>query len=1085
MPNGDKDYKNLEWWEKQYPGRGAELYQKYLERVKYYQQAPAQPHPQAPVATQPQAPALPERRELPQWLQGRVTEDREPIQVEDQDTGDIRTLTIDRTNRVYDEQNRLVAEFDPKTGEFSEPPWALYPEDVLRPVAKGLEWALSPIAMLGQTFQLETKPETLLSEEKASLYKQRWDMLQKYREGEITKEEYENFLEKIRPPISSLLPGGEIHEKYRQLSIGEQLFAEAPAWIALGSLPSAGGIRGVLAPAAVGGGPRTILPKVVRAALKPVAVAEEAPAQLISKLKPKPLIAEDPTVVKLTGLIEGAKPARVETEALRHAELQKRVARAAGILERGEGEAAFKAARAPLKGELPKAVFEPPTAGLVPEDVAHLYNLINKSEMRFFTKFNTAEALQKLLSGQIPTQSELVLLEDMFGSRLVKAVLAKRPLSVRAWETTLDVINLPKANLASVDLSAPLRQGFFLAGQFPKQWAGAFKPMLRAIRGEKATQAIAEGIERNRFYSLAMDAQLYQAPISGLKAAPRIAMREEAFMTRFTKYFPWIKVSERTYLTYLNKFRMDSFAKVAAGWEGVPGITMKTYRQLATLINWGTGRGPIGNLKSQVPLLNSVFFAIRLQTSRVALLPPFGYMKFTEPAVRKIYTQSLIKTWGSVATILGLLKLSGVASVEVNPKSTDFGKIRIGNTRIDPWGGFQPYFRVISQLIMGQRKTTTGRIQDVSRMETLERFWRTKQAPVFALINDIIKGETFIGHELSLEPKSVLEQAYNRLTPLFIQDLVDATREEGLVGGFVASPGFWGMGIISYPGSLDWLENHVKDVPQEMLMGWQRNMAETGIALTYKDLNQLQRNWLRRYREELGEEEERRGTSTSFYGAQSETYEELTTEYHTKLEELTGNVVAGKLAIDDYIIQSEHLRNEYFGPAARIWREKMREKLEPLLHKSLEKWHDEEIKPEDKAYEEYMEIRANPPMVHGKPDWDTWVAQLDGFLMTKEPEVRDYIAQRRLDWINNLPPNAQKVQRLIVECETGIDGYYSLPEGKARTIYSDAFPEVFIKLFILGRITRMPKTQELASGINALYHQYMGVAYPWELKIEE
>ena len=39
------------------------------------------------------------------------------------------------------------------------------------------------------------------------------------------------------------------------------------------------------------------------------------------------------------------------------------------------------------------------------------------------------------------------------------------------------------------------------------------------------------------------------------------------------------------------------------------------------------------------------------------------------------------------------------------------------------------------------------------------------------------------------------DQAFNRLTPLFIQDVIDATRKEGVIGGFRAAPGVLGVGM--------------------------------------------------------------------------------------------------------------------------------------------------------------------------------------------------------------------------------------------------------------------------------------------------
>ena len=62
------------------------------------------------------------------------------------------------------------------------------------------------------------------------------------------------------------------------------------------------------------------------------------------------------------------------------------------------------------------------------------------------------------------------------------------------------------------------------------------------------------------------------------------------------------------------------------------------------------------------------------------------------------------------------------------------------------------------------------------------------------------KGQTFLGKELEFTPAGVGEQLYNRATPLFIQDVADAIRHQGLGMGMVAAPlAFHGLGVQTYP----------------------------------------------------------------------------------------------------------------------------------------------------------------------------------------------------------------------------------------------------------------------------------------------
>jgi len=491
-------------------------------------------------------------------------------------------------------------------------------------------------------------------------------------------------------------------------------------------------------------------------------------------------VGVSPTVNKLINLVKSAKPAREITEGLKHEELVKRVgAAAASARATGATKAAY-AAMAKLKGVLPEATFMPPEAGLTGTEIAELFNGIKNKiliqDENFFKWLNTDGALRKLLAGKIPQRAEIELLEDMFGSDLAGAILGKRPLSEKVWETTLDVLNIPRAILTSIDFSAWLRQGAFIVTAYPSIGAKALAVDIKAFFSGKYAAEIDKIISTGKFAQLRESAGLYLAPVGEGKAI-RLAAREEAFMTRFAKQVPLlgqaIKWSERAYLSTLNYMRAKTFDKYAAQWEPMK-YSMKTYKELATLINWATGRGPIGKLSNITPLLNSVFFATRLQTSRAAML--LGGYKFTSTPVRKAYARMMVRFFGITGGIVALLGLIGVVTVEKDPRSADFLKIRIGNTRLDPWAGFRPIATLIAQLITGERKTATGRIQEVSRVESLERFIRSKLSPAAGLAVDIKEGETYTGEALSLEAKGIGEQAYQRLCFLFVQDLIDAIR---------------------------------------------------------------------------------------------------------------------------------------------------------------------------------------------------------------------------------------------------------------------------------------------------------------------
>jgi len=505
-------------------------------------------------------------------------------------------------------------------------------------------------------------------------------------------------------------------------------------------------------------------------------------------------------VYKLVNLVKLAEPIRNITKGLKHEELVKRVGRAAAILESSEGREAFEKSKAALKGALPEADITPIEPGLTVDEVKELFEMIRQSDLRYFTKLNTNTALSKLLNGKIPTSGELELLERMFGKELGEALAALRSMGQKAWDTAMSILNLPRAILASFDLSAPLRQGALLFWGQPKQSLPAFKPMLQAFVSKDKAGMIDQIINSGKYAELRRDAGLYIAPLG--EATPKIRQREEAFMTRYARYIPGISHSERAYVTYLNKVRADVFDSYASQWEG-QGKTMEDYKKLADAINIMTGRGPLGKLTGIGDILNVGFFSPRYISSRIML--PYEFVR-TTPLVRKMMAKNILAFIMANMAIFGLIylgvKSSGEdISMETDPRSSDFGKIKIGNTRLDFWAGFQQYARFVSQLVVSMRKsTTTGEIIEAKRKDILDWFIRSKLSPAAGLAADILEGETFLGDEFSLEPDAVKQQAFQRLVPMFVQDMIEAIQDAGLAGGFMALPALLGVGVQTYGG---------------------------------------------------------------------------------------------------------------------------------------------------------------------------------------------------------------------------------------------------------------------------------------------
>ncbi len=164
--------------------------------------------------------------------------------------------------------------------------------------------------------------------------------------------------------------------------------------------------------------------------------------------------------------------------------------------------------------------------------------------------------------------------------------------------------------------------------------------------------------------------------------------------------------------------------------------------------------------------------------------------------VSKAIAGDVFKFYATGATALGLAAAAG-ASVEMDPRSSDFGKIRVGDTRYDVWAGNQQIARFIAMEASGQHNVN-GRDVAYGRNTTALNFLRSKLGPVTGLVWDVLKGTTPTGDKVDTKPANLRTMLFNEFTPMVVQDILDGVRDSGVAGGLKALPTIVGMGTQTY-----------------------------------------------------------------------------------------------------------------------------------------------------------------------------------------------------------------------------------------------------------------------------------------------
>lgn len=505
---------------------------------------------------------------------------------------------------------------------------------------------------------------------------------------------------------------------------------------------------------------------------------------------------------KLIQLIREARPLRSRKSLLLHKSRQEKARKLAQVQKNIKGARLVDATKGALKGKSPVPDFTPLDAGLTPTEIDILFDMVNTSALAGFDKGRGVLSLDKLLKGNLLTKSEIAGLEQVFGTGLTKALWRKTSISSMIQDLTFEVFNIPRALLASGDLSAGGRQGIIFSVSHP---IASTKAMGRSIRAA-LSKSYADDIERvTRKTGWGQLAEKFGVHSSPTGFAAKLAAKEEVYMSRIAESLPFgigkvVAASERAFATFLNQQRREVFTIQAKKWirRGItPTTNPKAFSDYAKFVNHATGRGSLEQMKpGALTALNAAFFSPRLQISRVQVIGDLISPKTTWIA-RKVIARDLAEFYATGMGIMAMAKAGG-AEVEMDSRSSDFGKIKVGNTRYNYWGPFQPMARLSGQMFSGEIKLTgTGKIKDKAQTELLINFLRTKLAPVPGRLVDIAVGETFLGEPVEPTPEFALKTTYESLVPLFLQDTVDAWRFQGVDAQFPLSAGlaFTGIGV--------------------------------------------------------------------------------------------------------------------------------------------------------------------------------------------------------------------------------------------------------------------------------------------------
>ena len=356
-----------------------------------------------------------------------------------------------------------------------------------------------------------------------------------------------------------------------------------------------------------------------------------------------------------------------------------------------------------------------------------------------------------------------------------------------AGEKFLNYLHIPKSLRASFDLSAPGRQGIWLAYANPDHAAVAFGRQLKAWADPVASERMQQAILNRPNAALYKRSGLYIATHGG-----SLTSAEEQFGTRL---FPqWkrlnpFEASERAYVTYLNSVRADAFDRMmrAAGTQDLATAT-----QIAQYVNSASGRGGTQSetLEAMARGLAPVLWSPRYAMSRIDLVTGRSLWA-KNAAARKTIAAQYARSAVGLGAVLALLHLGTQASLIADPRegnilSTDYLKPKYGDTRLDVAGGTTQPVVATSRFITGKSKDSTGKIKSAQRSGTLAQQFRYKLAPTWSALWSTVEGKNAISEpfgplgEGKSVPEGIWDVVRDTAVPLSMAEIVEAGVKDGL-----------------------------------------------------------------------------------------------------------------------------------------------------------------------------------------------------------------------------------------------------------------------------------------------------------------
>ena len=378
------------------------------------------------------------------------------------------------------------------------------------------------------------------------------------------------------------------------------------------------------------------------------------------------------------------------------------------------------------------------------------------------------------------------------------------------WEA---LTSAPRIFRTMLDLSATFTQGAALTATHPILGYRALLNSIAAFQSEANTDNIQAAINADPDWAEFIEMGGHAYTVSNLdeRSIPEEfrGIEQKLIKINGKEYgigdIPGVKASERSFGMFLNSINLSLYKalKNAGGW-GPTGPSISQKKDIANSLNVASGYGydQTGQQGFWDNMVSIAMWAPRFAISGLKMATAYNVWRpqlmvagstadrsyadraTSSKQMAKEYVKQLtgMAAWTLLATLLLGRKDPEYLKEVIDPRSSEFLNVLIGNTRINFFGPIKQWWQFMARLLTGET-VNGGKVRKTTAANTIIRMARSKASPIAGTIWNVIEGKNFTGEEYNGW------KAVRDLTvPLSGNDLIEAWKENSIANALMLTP---------------------------------------------------------------------------------------------------------------------------------------------------------------------------------------------------------------------------------------------------------------------------------------------------------